>query len=136
MARQCVRASTHVAALDPDSGTALMWHCGVTPRHFADKNGIRWVDHTTLGRKQEGVHFGVAGDLVFVPQQTTITYVSEDGASLLALGASVVERQNKGYDGTRGWFASFELNQESITLTDLVNTLTVRGHEHHYAVAG
>jgi L-fucose isomerase-like protein len=123
-----------MAALDPETGTALLWHCGVTPRHFADKNGIKWVDHTTLGRKQDGVHFGVAGDLVFAPQQTTITYVSEDGASLLALGASVIERQNKGYDGTRGWFASFELNQEPISLMDLVNTLTVRGHEHHYAV--
>ena len=123
-----------MAALDSDSGTALFWHCGVTPRHFADEHGIKWVDHTTLGRKQAGVHFGVAGDLVFAPQQTTITYVSDDGAVLLALAASVIERPNKGYDGTRGWFTNFELNQEPISLLDLVNTLTVRGHPHHYAI--
>ena len=123
-----------LAALDTEAGTALLWHCGVTPRHFADKNGIKWVDHTTLGRKQEGMHFGVAGDLVIAPQETTVAYVSEDGKTLLALGSNVVERQNKGFDGTRGWFANFELNQEPISLIDLINTLTVRGHEHHYAV--
>ena len=122
-----------LAAIDPDSNTVLMWHCGVSPRHFANENGIKWVDHTTLGRKSD-VSFGVAGDQVFAPQDTTIAYVGDDASKLLVVGSRVIEREEPGFDGTRGWFAHFELNQEPIELWDLVNTLAVRGQEHHFAV--
>jgi L-fucose isomerase-like protein len=122
-----------MAALDPDSQAVLLWHCGVTPRHFANQDGIKWVDHTTIGRKTD-IKYGVAGDLVFAPQETTVTYVSDDGATLLVLNSEIVERPTKGYDGTRGWFAQFRLNQVPISQRDLINTLTVTGHEHHYAV--
>ena len=122
-----------LAAIDPASNTVLMWHCGVSPRHFANENGIKWVDHTTLGRKSD-ISFGVAGDQIFAPQDTTITYVSDDARQLLVVGSRIVERDEPGFDGTRGWFAQFELNQEPIELWDLVNTLAVRGQEHHFAV--
>jgi len=45
-----------------------------------------------------------------------------------------VEHPAKGFDGTRGWFSNFSLNKEPVNLWDLINTLTVRGHEHHFAV--
>jgi L-arabinose isomerase len=122
-----------LAAIDPASATMLMWHCGVTPRHWANKDGVAWVDHTTLGRKSP-TFYGVAGDLVFAPQATTITYIGDDISRLLVLSAQVVERETKGFDGTRGWFSEFALNGEPISMPDLVNTLIVRGHEHHYAV--
>ncbi|MEO1439671.1 MAG: hypothetical protein AAFV33_04655 [Chloroflexota bacterium] len=124
-----------MAALDPQTNFMLMFHCGVTPRHFATKDGIRWVDHVTLGRKMDDGPYGVAGDHVFAPQEdTTISYVGDDGSSLLVVRASIVEHDVKGFDGTRGWFNRFELNKETVDIWDLVNTLTVRGHEHHFAV--
>ncbi|MBV7333166.1 hypothetical protein KFU94_34025 [Chloroflexi bacterium TSY] len=122
-----------LAAIDPASNTVLMWHCGVSPRHFANENGIKWVDHTTLGRKSE-ISFGVAGDQVFAPQDATIAYIGDDASKLLVAGSRIIERDEPGFDGTRGWFAQFELNQEPIDLWDLVNTLAVRGQEHHFAV--
>lgn len=123
-----------LTAIDPASNSVLMWHCGVSPRHFANEDGIKWVDHVTLGRKHDDGPYGVAGDQVFAPQDTTISYVGDDGSSLLVLSAPIVAHKHKGFDGTRGWFTNFELNKESIDLWDLLNTLTVRGHEHHYAV--
>jgi L-fucose isomerase-like protein len=122
-----------MTAVDPSANTMLMWHCGVSPRHFANADGIKWVNHVTLGRKSE-VTYGVAGDEVFAPQEATITYVGDDAERLLVLHSQVIEREVKGFDGTRGWFSHFELNQEPIDTWDLVNTLTVRGQEHHYAV--
>lgn len=122
-----------MAVIDTLNPAALMWHCGVSPRHFANKDGIRWVDHVTLGRKSDNV-YGVAGDQVFAASAATITYVSRDGATLLVVGANIVERDNPGYAGTRGWFTDFTLNGEPITLHDLVHTLTIGGHPHHYAV--
>jgi len=122
-----------MAVIDTLNPAALMWHCGVSPRHFANKDGIRWVDHVTLGRKSDHV-YGVAGDQVFAANTATISYVSRDGGLVLVVGAKIIERENPGYDGTRGWFTEFTLNREPITLNDLVHTLTIGGHPHHYAV--
>lgn len=122
-----------MTAMDLDHNSMMMWHCGVSPRHFADKNGISWVNHTTLGRKTPDF-YGVAGDMVFGAQQTSITYIGDSGDTLLVLGSHVVERDVKGFDGTRGWFTQFELNQEPIDALDLMNTMVVRGQEHHYAI--
>ncbi len=123
-----------LTALDPESDAALFWHCGVTPRHFGGQNGIRWVEHVTLGRKTE-VSYGVSGDLRFAPQQTTIAYAGDDFQEMFIATADVVETGNAGFEGTRGWFSNFRLGGEPIELSDLVNTAVVQGHEHHFAVA-
>jgi L-arabinose isomerase len=123
-----------MTALDLKNQQMLMWHCGVSPRHFANDDGIKWVDHTTLGRKGTDGPYGVAGDVLFAPQDSSVTYVGDDGSSLLVLRSAIVENEKKGFDGTRGWFAQFELNKDQIGLLDLINTLTVRGQEHHFAV--
>ncbi len=123
-----------MTALDPATQAMLMWHCGVSPRHFANDDGIKWVDHVTLGRKGDDGPYGVAGDQVFAAQETTVSYIGDDGGSLLVIRADIIEHEKKGFDGTRGWFAQFELNKRRIGLMDLINTLTVRGHEHHFAV--
>lgn len=122
-----------MTALDPQTNAMMMWHCGVSPRHFANDEGIKWVDHVTLGRKTD-LRYGVAGDVLFAPQDTSVTYIGDDGSSLLVVRSSVIDHAKRGFDGTRGWFANFELNKQPINLWDLINTLTVRGHEHHYAV--
>jgi len=69
-----------LATFDKEADAVQMWHCGVSPRHFANEDGIKWVDHTTLGRKTER-KYGVAGDQVFAPQKTTTTYISNNGES-------------------------------------------------------
>lgn len=123
-----------MTAMDDEAETMLMWHCGVSPRHFADANGIKWVDHPTLGRKMSDGPYGVTGDQVFGAQETSITYIGDSGDSLLVMRSDIVERDVKGFDGTRGWFKQFELNQEPISIQDLMNTIVVRGAEHHFAV--
>lgn len=123
-----------MTALDLERGAMLMWHCGVSPRHFANHDGITWIDHPTLGRKSPDI-YGVAGDQVFAPQETTIAYVGDNASEMLVVRARVEEHPAKGFDGTRGWFGGFELNGRPIELAELVNTLVVSGHEHHYAVA-
>ena len=124
-----------LAAFDPNSPYLMMFHCGVTPRHFADENGIRWVDHVTLGRFSDEAPVGVAGDLVFAPQPaTTLTYLGDNCSQILIARASIVSHENSGFDGTRGWFTDFELNKEPISNWDLFNSLIINGHEHHFAV--
>jgi L-fucose isomerase-like protein len=123
-----------LTALDVKSNAALLWHCGVTPRHFGKDHTIRWVDHVTIGRKS-GDRIGVSGDLVFAPQTTTIAYTGDDFSKIFIAGAQIIETDATGFDGTRGWFSEFHLNGEPISLADLLNTVIVRGQQHHYAVA-
>ncbi len=123
-----------MTAMDFEADTMLMWHCGVSPRHFANADGIKWVDHPTLGRKMTDGPYGVTGDQVFGAQETSITYIGDSGETLLVMRSDIVERDVKGFDGTRGWFTQFELNQKPIEMWDLMNTIVVRGAEHHFAV--
>jgi len=123
-----------LATFDDVSDSVLMWHCGVTPRHFANNDGIKWVDHSTLGRKTDK-KFGIAGDQVFKPQTTTTTYLGNNCERILIINSEIFEHTNKGYDGTRGWFKNIYLNREKISSRDLINTLNMMGHEHHYAVS-
>ena len=122
-----------LATFDEKADAVLMWHCGVTPRHFANSEGIKWVDHSTLGRKTKN-KYGVAGDQVFKPQMTTTTYLGDNGKRILILNSEIFEHTNKGFDGTRGWFKNIYLNRKKISSKDLINTLNIYGHEHHYAV--
>ena len=45
-----------------------------------------------------------------------------------------IRDSNKGFDGTRGWFKETKLNRSHISAENLINTLNIIGHEHHYAV--
>lgn len=123
-----------LASLDPERQAMQMWHCGVTPRHFANSDGIAWVDHVTLGRNGTDGPYGVSGDQVFAPQPVTISYINEDAGQLLVLGSDVVDHPDAGYDGTRGWVSNLTMNGQNIDIWDLINTLTVKGVQHHFAM--
>ena len=122
-----------LATFDRKADAVLMWHCGVSPRHFANEDGIKWVDHSTLGRKTEK-KYGIAGDQVFKAQSSTTTYLGNNAERLLVLNSEIFNHTNKGYDGTRGWFKETKLNRLNISSENLINTLNMIGHEHHYAV--
>ena len=122
-----------LATFDKEADAVLMWHCGVSPRHFANEDGIKWVDHSTLGRKTEK-KYGVAGDQVFKAQSSTTTYLGNNAERLLVLNSEIFNHTNKGFDGTRGWFKETKLNRLNISAENLINTLNIIGHEHHYAV--
>jgi len=123
-----------LTALDAGANSALLWHCGVTPRHFGTEKSIRWVDHVTINRKS-GDRIGVSGDLVFAPQETTIAYTGGDFSRIFIASARIIERDATGFDGTRGWFTEFRIDGEDIGVGDLLNTVLIRGQQHHYAVA-
>ena len=51
------------------------------------------------------------------------------------MNSEIFNHTNKGYDGTRGWFKETKLNRKKISAENLINTLNIIGHEHHYAVS-
>jgi len=83
----------------------------------------------TLDNAQQVTEIARFGSGVFTP---AVAYNAN--TDQLVVGAAIVERENPGYAGTRGWFTDFTLNRDLVTLHDLVHTLTSGGHTHHYAV--
>ena len=71
---------------------------------------------------------------MFAPQETTTTYLSNNGKQILVLNSTIFEHTNKGFDGTRGWFNEIYLNKNKISSKELVNIINIIGHEHHFAV--
>jgi L-fucose isomerase-like protein len=121
--------------LDPENESVLMWHCGGSPLHFADERGVRWTNHSTLGRKTPDVHaMGAVADLVFRPQPITVARIAADGEQLFVAEARILSSRYEGFDGSRGWVGEFRMNGERLPLADLVNTIMVEGVEHHFVV--
>lgn len=122
--------------VDVPSNAVLTWHCGGSPLAMADDRGVRWTDHTTLGRKQAGAApIGAVADLQFRRGPVTLARVSRSGGALFRLEGSVVDGPTPGFDGSRGWVGDLRDGGEPITAADFVNTILVRGIDHHFVVA-
>ena len=126
-----------MAAIDTDSNSMLMWYCGGSPLSFADGDGVRCINHSTLGRKvPNGRVTGAVADLVFQQRPVTVGRLSNDGRSLFFFEADVVPTASRGYDGCRGWLGGFSVDQDAAQLGDIVNTVLSEGLEHHFGLVG
>lgn len=120
--------------VDEARDAVLMWHCGGSPLGFANDEGVRWKNHSTLGRKTDAPPMGAVADLTFAAQAATVLRIADDGRQLFAFGADIIESPHRGYDGSRGWLTAFAMDGDPISLADLVNTIMVEGIEHHFVL--
>jgi len=122
--------------VDLDADALLMWHCGGSPLNFADGEGVRWTNHTTLGRKTPGARpRGAVADLRFRHGPATVLRLGRDGRELFAVDAEVVAHPTAGFDGSRGWLSGFRDPDGPRTVGDVVATVVGGGVEHHFALA-
>lgn len=121
--------------VDEERNAMLMWHCGGSPLNFANHKGVRWTNHTTLGRKSDDPPMGAVADLEFAEQDGTIFRLADDGKQMFVVDASIIDSPHKGFDGSRGWLSNFKMAGEDVSLGDVVNTIMVEGIEHHFILA-
>jgi len=120
---------------DLDTGQLLMWHGGGGPLYMADNNGTRWINHPMIGRgTEQGPIYGAIADLVFADGPVTVFRVARDASALFQMRSTIVGREPNGFTGCRGWFEQFTINDESVSLNDVVNTVMTHGLEHHFIV--
>ena len=125
-----------IATVHPDSGSALLWHCGGSPLHLADSAGVRWTPHSTLGRNTPGARvMGAVADLTFAPGPVTVARLDRDGRRLFAFEATVLDAADSpgpGFDGTRGWVAAFRtLGGEPRSLGQIIGSALDHAVDHH-----
>src|SRR5690606_26660962 len=73
-------------------------------------------------------------DFTFRPQPVTVSRISGDADEMLAWNAELVSREVPGFAGTRGWMRNVTCRGKPLTMADILQTMMVRGLEHHYAV--
>ncbi len=123
-------------ALDRETGTIQMWHCGPGPVSWADCGGQCLDYHHTLNRRlSEGASpMGVSSDISFAKGPVTILRIRADGKSLFAMDGEIVDGPAPPYPGSGGWIGNLRMGGEPVSLEDLVQMMAAYGLEHHYPV--
>ena len=118
---------------DLDSGQLLVWHGGGGPLYHSDSNGARWINHPMIGRgTEQGPIYGAIADLIFPDGPVSLFRVARDGSALFQMNCSVAGRDPNGFTGVRGWLENYSIQEKSISLEDVVNTVMAHGLEHHF----
>jgi len=118
---------------DLDAKQLLVWHGGGGPLYLADGKGSRWINHPMIGRgTKQGPIYGAIADLVFKDGPVCLFRVARDASALFKLNCTVAGRDPDGFTGVRGWLENFQMEDKSLSLEDVVNTVMMHGLEHHF----
>jgi len=125
-----------LVALDPDDNSINLWHCGVAAKDWADDKGITWDQHFNIGQYCDGrwCGKGVVADMDFKEGDITIATLNNDFNHLFVMTGSIM-KDKKPYYGSSGWVNNLKIAGKETTILELINTIMVRGVNHHYPTA-
>lgn len=116
----------------PDKNQILMWHGGGGPFHLSDGR-VRLINHPMIGRgTAEGPVYGAIADYRFARGPVTVCRIGESGDGLFAFEAEVVDGDEPGFDGCRGWLTDFVCEHGDASAHDVVSAVMAHGVEHHF----
>lgn len=122
-----------LTALDPQTDSLLLWHCGIGSADLAPAENVRIIHHPMLDRKNPNRELmGLSYDYHFKPGDLTVLRYSNNG-KLLSFQCRVAASR-EGYSGTRGFLNGFTCRGQDYTVTDVVDTIFQNGIEHHLIV--
>lgn len=122
-----------LSAIDEQDESLLLWHCGPTSPLLADENGNR-MGSLWLFDGNPNSPIGLRNDLVLKPGKVTVMGFTPLFENLLILSGQI-DNSKASYVGSRGWLRGLQLNNESISLRDLIQTIMNSSFQHHYPLA-
>jgi L-fucose isomerase-like protein len=121
-----------LSGIDEADQSVLMWHCGPSPACYADGCGACLTySHQPRG---DGTikKIGLIHDMVFAPAHATFMRVTGEWDTMFLCDGDFVGPGKPSPVGSRGWLKNLRLNREGVSVRDFLNTLMVRGFQHHY----
>lgn len=114
--------------VDEKDQSVLLWHCGNSPAHWADRRGT-WLE----------CHFnrdtmGAVRSMIFRPGPVTVFQLSDNGATAFTFTGRFLGGHKPSFNGSRGWLGKLKMGGTRVTVRDLLNTIFVQGLPHHFAV--
>ena len=126
-----------LSKFDESDNSVMMWHCGSAPKRYADAAGLTLAGHYKPGSRVTGADdIMVAGvnDLYYKNSDVTVTRLTNNYKNMLSFTGEFIAKNNRGYDGSRGWIGNLSHDGEPLQARKLVNTVLSQGFQHHYAV--
>ena len=122
---------------DFEDDTVLMWHCGSSPKRYADKKGVLFDGHYKPGSRvtcMDDIRVSGVNNMYYSPQPITVARFTDNYQSLLTFSGEFVEKKDRGYDGSRGWVGNLRMDGTFLSSLNLVNTILARGLQHHFPI--
>ncbi len=122
-----------LVSLDEQDGSINLWHCGVAPKSWANDRGLVLDTHFNIGEYQSDkwVGKGVVADMTFKPGKATVFNFRNDFDHFFILTGEMMS-DKKGYAGSSGWMNNLSMDGQSMTIPDLINTISAGRVNHHY----
>lgn len=120
------------SGINEEDQSVLMWHCGPSPECLADERGATLCNISQPAGKDAIVDRGLIVDMIFKPQHVTFMRLTGEWDKMFLLDGDILPQQKDSPIGSRGWIGNLRLNRRDISVRDLVNTILVRGMQHHY----
>jgi len=125
-----------MVSLDEKDDSLCLWHCGVAAGCWADKNGVTWDSHFNIGHYEDKkwIGRGVVADMNFQPGPVTVFAMQNNFNELFILTGDIMENK-RAFSGSGGWMNNLRLNDQSVSMKELINTISVSRVNHHYSAA-
>ena len=121
-----------LSGIDEADQSVLMWHCGPSPKCYANGCGV-CLTYSHQPTKDGAIKkTGLIHDMVFAPEHATFMRITGEWDTMFLCDGDFDGSGKDSPVGSRGWLANLRLNRESISVRDFLNTLMVRGFQHHY----
>lgn len=124
-----------LSAMDEQTQSMLLWHCGPTPESYANHCGAELRNVLQPAGEGNITDRVLIIDMVFNPQHVTVMRIGGDWNRMFLLDGDVLPEEkspSRGPIGSRGWIGNLRLNRKPIAIKDLMNTILVGGMEHHF----
>lgn len=121
---------------DEDDQSLLFWHCGVGSTDLAYKGDVKLISHSNpscIPGCRVIKHAPVA-DMIYRKGKATVLRITKEGSQLFLLNGEFINPEKPSFDGSRGWLNKLRLNNVSINISDLINTILIEGVQHHYVI--
>jgi hypothetical protein len=119
---------------DTEDNSLLLWHCGTSPFSMANKEGVLLERHYFADYSDDpGLKdCGPITDITFHEGDLTVFRICRDADYFYYFTGKVYDEGKKTFSGSRGWVRDLKLYRDPVKVLDLMNTLIMQSHAHHF----
>jgi hypothetical protein len=121
---------------DMADNSLMIWHCGTSPFDMANGEGVLlerhyFADYTDQPHLKD---CGPITDVTFKDSEMTVFRVVGEADSFYYFTGRFFNNGKKSFSGSRGWVKDLALYRKPVKVLDLVNTILLNVHAHHFPV--
>jgi L-fucose isomerase-like protein len=124
-----------IVNFDEADNSMNLWHCGPSPKCFANEEGVNWDHHFDIGENVNGEWHGcgTVASFQFKPGKITVHRLSSRTNEMLVLTGDIIQKET--YQGSSGWVGNVTIKERRLSVPEII-TLLLESHADHHVVFG